>query len=111
MRELSAFAIDDPQLALQLQLFYGNRDQLSARQLRFHRNTRHQGHAVSGSDKALDGLGGRRLHPDIEWGLVLLESFHDFRSVRRDDVMRDKRLCSKVSSPYAFRFGQRMIRR
>ena len=111
MGELSAFAVDDPQLALQLQLFYRNSGQLSACQFRRHGNTRHQGHAVSGGDKEFDGFDGWHLHSDIEWGFMFFEGFQNLHAVRRNDVVGHERLCSELPDAYALRFCQRMTRR
>src|SRR5581483_48320 len=95
VRELRTLAIDDSQLAFELQFRNRNVDKLRSK-IFLNRNSREKRDSISHRHKLLDRLNRRQFDVHVQGRLRFAECVDHLETVRRLDIMRDENLSAEL---------------
>src|SRR5260221_11015603 len=104
-------AVDEAELALELQCADGNADKFSASQFGFDADLGDQRDAVAHGDELFDGLQRGEFEVHVERGFVRLEKLDHFLAVGGGDDVRDKRFGAELADADAWGRGEGMFGR
>jgi hypothetical protein len=104
-------SVNQPELAMQAQLFYRNMDQLSAGEFTFHADLGQERDPVSHGYELLDGLQRGQLDVHVERGFKALERLDYFVAIGRGNVMRGKGFGAQLADADFGLGGKRMAGR
>jgi hypothetical protein len=100
VRQVGILAIDEAQLAFQLQFPNGDAYELPAGDFIFHADLGQKSHAVSHRHKLFDGLQGREFEIHVQRCFVTFEELQNFLTVRRRNDMGNKRFGAELPNAY-----------
>lgn len=94
MGEIRIFAVDEAELAFELQFPHRDADEFAAGNFRFHADLGQKSDSVAHCDVLLDRLEGWEFEIHVQRSFMRLEKLDHLFPIRRGHDVSDKRLCS-----------------
>ena len=90
MRQRRFLAVDQAQLALEMEVAHRNAHQISSSDLAFDADLGHQRHTFSHAHETLDGLQRGQFHVHMQGSFVAAERLNHLVAIRRGDNVGDE---------------------